>query len=154
MPGPSTQQIDQTLIMAGYQGELFDGQGNLIATVNTFHASVAITNSDYQPAGQALQVAILQSYKVTLTFQETIIDDLKFLKQISLDLGARKQSSFAFQCQLFRPDGQYSKYLFNNVVPDGNIDLANVAPGDTLKRDWTWRVNSPPVMDKLLGTGA
>jgi hypothetical protein len=32
-------------------------------------------------------------------------------------------------------------YLFEDCVPSGAIQIANIAPGDVVNRDWTFRVN-------------
>jgi len=68
-------------IIRGYDGELYDGDGNLLAEVNTFQAQINSTNTDYQAAGNKQVWAIPQSYTVTLTFTETVIKDAKILKK-------------------------------------------------------------------------
>ena len=37
-----------------------------------------------------------------------------------------------------------ARYVFNDCVPEGNIDLANVRPGEILSRAWSFRVNRSP----------
>jgi len=77
-------------IIRGYDGELYDGDGNLLAEVNTFQAQINSTNTDYQAAGNQQVWAIPQPYTVTLTFTETVIKDAKILKKVldSLAKGA------------------------------------------------------------------
>jgi hypothetical protein len=75
--------LDYRNILRGYNGELYDGDGNFLAEVNTWQAQINITNSDYQPAGQKLTWAIMQSYSVTLTFTETVIRDAILLKKLT-----------------------------------------------------------------------
>lgn len=77
-----TGKFDPRNILRGYDGELYDGDGNFLAEVNTWQAQINVTNSDYQAAGNKLSWAVMQSYTVTLTFTETIIRDASLLKQI------------------------------------------------------------------------
>lgn len=77
-----TGQFDPRNILRGYDGELYDGDGNFLAEVNTWQAQVNFTNTDYQAAGNKISWAIPQSYTVTLTFTETVIKDARILKQV------------------------------------------------------------------------
>lgn len=69
-------------IIRGYDGELYDGEGNFLAEVNTFQAQINMTNTDYQAAGEKISWAIPQSYTVTLTFTETVIKDARLLQKV------------------------------------------------------------------------
>jgi len=57
--------FDPRNILRGYNGELYDGDGNFLAEVNTWQAQINYTNTDYQPAGSKLTWAVPQSYTVT-----------------------------------------------------------------------------------------
>lgn len=74
--------FDPRNILRGYNGELYDGDGNFLAEVNQWQAQVNYTNTDYQPAGSKLTWAIPQSYTVTLTFTETVIRDARLLQKV------------------------------------------------------------------------
>lgn len=74
--------FDPRNILRGYNGELYDGDGNFLAEVNQWQAQINYTNTDYQPAGSKLTWAILQSYTVTLTFTETVIKDARLLQKV------------------------------------------------------------------------
>jgi hypothetical protein len=147
------ERLDPRLVLRGYDGELWDENGNFLAMVNTWQAQINITNSDYQPAGSPLTVAIIQSYTVTLTFTETVIEDAQMLSALLDSLKQGYQPIFGFQGLLKGHDGTASLQVFRNCVPDGNIDMANVAPGDVLNRAWSFRVNDPPELSSLLGSG-
>lgn len=75
-------QFDPRNILRGYDGELYDGDGNFLAEVNTWQAQVNFTNTDYQPAGKKITWAVPNSYTVTLTFTETIIRDARVLQKV------------------------------------------------------------------------
>jgi len=74
--------FDPRAILRGYDGRLYDGNGNWLAEVNTWQAQINVTNTDYQAAGQKISWAIMQSYTVTLTFTETVIRDAVLLKKL------------------------------------------------------------------------
>jgi hypothetical protein len=74
--------FDPRSILRGYNGELYDGDGNFLAEVNTWQAQINFTNTDYQPAGSKLTWAVPQSYTVTLTFTETVIRDARLLQKV------------------------------------------------------------------------
>ena len=74
--------FDPRNILRGYNGELYDGDGNFLAEVNQWQAQVNYTNTDYQPAGSKLTWAVPQSYTVTLTFTETVIRDAMLLQKV------------------------------------------------------------------------
>lgn len=75
-------RLDPRNILRGHNGQLYDGDGNFLAEVNTWQAQVNFTNTDYQAAGSKITWAIPQSYNVTLTFTETVIKDARLLKSI------------------------------------------------------------------------
>ncbi len=74
--------FDPRGILRGYNGELYDGNGNFLAEVNQWQAQINYTNTDYQPAGSKLTWAVPQSYTVTLTFTETVIRDARLLQKV------------------------------------------------------------------------
>lgn len=75
--------LDPRNILRGNDGELYDGDGNLLAEVNEWQAQYNVTNTDYQPGGKKLVWAVPVSYTVTLTFTETIIRDAILLKKLA-----------------------------------------------------------------------
>ncbi len=77
-----TGKFDPRNIMRGYDGELYDGDGNFLAEVNTWQAQFNITNQDYQGAGNKIIWAVMTGYNVTLTFTETIIRDASLLRKV------------------------------------------------------------------------
>jgi hypothetical protein len=145
------ERIDPRKIMTGKDGLLFDGDGNCLVEINTFQAQVNINNSDYQPAGSNLVVAIMTGYSLNLTATETVVRDGVLLKKLVDDLKAGKQPEFAFQGKLQGKDGTFERVVYRNVVPDGNIDLQNVKTGDIINRAWNFRVNDEIDVQEYLG---
>jgi hypothetical protein len=142
--------LDYRKILNGRRGKLYDDEGRLLAMINTWHAQVNITNTDYRPAGEALAVAIFDSYTVTLTFTETVIEDETFLEQFVAALRRKEQFIMNFMGVIEGHGNGESRLIFRDCTPDAAIDLANIQVGDIINRAWSWRVNSPPELQELL----
>ena len=64
---------DSRKVMTGKNGALYDGNGKLLATMETYQAQINITNSKYQPLGDPQEHEIFTSFGQTLTCKgETI----------------------------------------------------------------------------------
>lgn len=144
----ANQTLDFRKILHGDKGELYSGDGEFLANVNRFQAQINITNTDYQPAGSQLVVAVMANYNVTLVFTETVVRS-DMLKKLLDELKAGRQPVFHFQGVIRGTDGD-ERQIFRNCVPDGNIDLMNIQVGEIIERAWSWRVNSPPALQELL----
>jgi hypothetical protein len=141
--------LDPRKIRSGHHGEFYDGDGTFLAEVPTFQAIVNVSNTDYQPAGSIMSVAVMQGVSVTLTFTETHVKDAR-LASILAALKRGEQPTLNFQGVVRGPDGTDGRYVFRQCVPDGNIDLVNVQPGQILERATNWRVNELPDIQGLL----
>lgn len=73
---------DPRRIARGYDGRLRDGNGTLLASVNTWQAQINIRTVDHQPAGYKTVWAIPVSQSITLTFTEVLVNDLLILANI------------------------------------------------------------------------
>lgn len=141
--------LDPTKIIPGFNGKLYDLNGNFLAQINTWQCQLNFTNTNYQPAGQAQEVSIMQSYHVSLTFTETLITD-DLLSALITAVKNGQQPSFNFQGEINRPDGAVARYVFRFCVPQGNIDVAKVQPGQILERGWSFDVNEAPDLQDVL----
>lgn len=145
--------MDPRRIVRGYDGALYH-DGEMLAEVNEFNAQITVANTDYQPAKSRLSVGITTGYSVGLTFTETVVRDALLLKKL-LDhvTGDVKDLDFDFLgiIEGFESDGEYA---FNACEPDGTIDIANITQGEISRRSWSWRVNKPPDLQRVLDAGA
>lgn len=72
---------DSRKVLSGKDAVLFNGEGVMLATVESFQVQVNVSNSDYQPLGDAQQHATMTGYKVTLTFSQITIEDDAFIEE-------------------------------------------------------------------------
>ena len=121
---------DTRFAVTGKDGVIYDGNGKMLATVESYQVQVNVTNATYQPLGDAQEHSVLQSYKVTLTMSQVIVEDDDLI------------------------NGSTQRMNYRGVVPDGNIDLQNVSIGDIIKRAWNMAVNDPPELQSMLALNA
>lgn len=143
--------LDVRNVVTGKDGQLFvttsDGTEIFLAEVDTFQAQMSISNTDYQPIGSPLGMAVPTGFTINITFTEAVVRDDVLIDKIISDLTEGRMPSFDFQGKLARArDGQESRQVYRNCVPDGTIDLMNLTPGEIIKRQWSFRVNAMPEM--------
>ncbi len=149
--------IDVRKLMTGKDGRLYVNVNNKdiwLGEVDTFQVQMNVSNQDYQPVGDILSYAIPTNVSFTLTFTEAVIRDDVIMKPILDSIKAGKMPTFNFSGGTDRSDGKQQRLIFNNCVPDGAFDLLNLQPGDIVKRQQSFRINSVPDYIKHLATAA
>lgn len=141
---------DSRKVMTGKDGALYDGNGKLLATMETYQAQINVTNSKYQPLGDPQEHEIFTAYGVTLTFTECVVEDTKFIYDLMSYLDTREMPEWNFQGVIKGRNGTEERMVYNYCVPSGNIDLQNITIGDILKRQWSLFVNDRPKMQGQL----
>lgn len=137
-------------VLTGKDGALFNDAGAMLATVETFKTEIAVTNTGYQPLGDAQEHDVFQSYKVSLTFSQVIIENDDFIKDLYKAMETGIMPSWNFQGVVKGRNGSQERGVYRQCVPQGNIDLQNLEIGQTLKRNWSLTVNEPPKLQSLL----
>lgn len=142
--------IDTRKVLTGKDGALYNDAGVMLATVESFQAQVNVTNAKYQPLGDAQEHEAFQAYSVTLTFSQIVIEDDAFIVEFMNALKAGTMPNWNFQGLMKGRNGSEQRMNYRSCVPSGTIDLQNVTVGDILKRAWSFFVNEPPALQKLL----
>lgn len=142
--------IDTRKVLTGKDGALYNDAGVMLATVESFQAQVNVTNAKYQPLGDAQEHEAFQAYSVTLTFSQIVIEDDAFIVEFMNALKEGTMPSWNFQGLMKGRNGSEQRMNYRSCVPSGTIDLQNVTVGDILKRAWSFSVNEPPALQKLL----
>lgn len=141
---------NSALAMTGKDGILCTDDGQQVLCIESWQSQANFTNAKFQPCGAYRESEIPQSYGVTLTLSEYVINDVVLLEQLFEAMSRRELPNFNFQGKLVRPDGSTEIITYRNVVPSGTIDLQNVTNGDTIKRQWSFFVNSDPKLQSKL----
>lgn len=114
------------------------------AEAESFNVGLGVTNSDISPMGQALTQAVLVNYTITITLTELLIRDDFMIEKLVDALKNGRSIFFTFEGTVERYDGQESRQVYRDCVPSDTITLLNIAPGEVLKRDWSFRGNAAP----------
>lgn len=143
--------VDVRKVMSGKDGGLYDENGTLLVSTESFQSSVAVNNQTYQPLGDAQEHGTMSSYKVTLQFSEIIVETSEFFKQLMEGLRTHRMPVWNFRGMVRSPfDGSEEQTVYRDCVPDGNIDIQNMQVGELYKRTWSFIVNQPPELQSYL----
>ena len=142
---------DARYLFSGKDASIFDSDGELLSTVESWQGQVNFTNATYQPLGSAIQQEFMTGYAVTLTITQCIVEDDQFIQDIfDFFKAGRHAPMWTFSSVLHGYDGSESRYVFRDCVPTGQLDLHNITVGDIVKRAWNLHVNQPPDLQKVL----
>lgn len=142
--------LDSRKLLTGKDGQLFVEDPNtgdmiFLAEVNTFTVAMNVTNADYQPCGTSLSYGVPATHTFSLTYTEAVIRDDLTMQPILDMIKNGENPNFTFQGAVKRAmDGQETRVILRNTIPDGTFNLLNIVPGEVLQRETTWRVNSFP----------
>lgn len=155
--GNNRAVLDTRQLMTGKDGQLFvnvDGVDYFFAEVDTYQVQMNIANTDYQPVGSNVSFAVNTGVSFSLTFTEAVIRDDLMMAPLMQAIKEGKMPTWDFQSATGRWDGQGQRLVLRNCTPDGAIDLMNLSPGDIIKRNWSFRINSVPEFLQSLATQA
>lgn len=142
---------DVRKILSGKDGGLFDDEGNLMATVESFQAQVSISNGKFLPIGDAQEHSAMQSYAVSLKMSKIKIETDILKQKLIEGMKNHAMPVFNFQGVMHSPyNDSEERMIYRDCVPDGTIDLQNISSGDFVKEEWNWAVNQPPDLQSLL----
>lgn len=145
--------LDVRNLMTGKDGRMYvnvDGVDIFLAEVDTFNVQMNVANTDYQPVGSILSYAVPTGVTFTLSFTEAVIRDDVIMAPLLKAIKAGKIPTYDFSGATERSDGGEQRLTFNNCTPDGAFDLMNLQPGDIIKRQQSFRINSIPEYIKSL----
>lgn len=141
----SAPQIDVRKVLSGKDGALYDEDGNLLVSIESFQSKVSITNQTYQPLGTAQERASMTSYRVTLTMTQVVVEDDRFMSMIMDGMKTHRMPVMNMRGMVRSPyNDSEQQVVYRDCVPDGDIDIQNMQPGELYKRTWNWIVNQPP----------
>lgn len=135
-------------IMTGKDGKLVidvDGVSEDLLEIDTYSVKANYTNLDYQPVGSYQKFGVPSDVSYTLTFTEAVVRDDLIMTPLLNAAAAGKNISFKFRASAERPDGTLQDLTLEDCIPDGEFDLMTLTPGEVIKRNHSYRVNSAPV---------
>ncbi len=143
--------VDVRKVMSGKDGGLFDENGKLLVSTESFQAQVAVNNQTYQPLGDAQEHGSMTSFRVTLSFSEIVVETSDFFRQLMDGMRNHRMPVWNFRGMVRSPyDGSEEQIVYRDCVPDGTIDIQNMQVGELYKRPWSFIVNQPPELQSIL----
>lgn len=132
---------DWRSVMTGKDGALYDGDGNLLATVDAFQTKYNFSNSKYQPLGTIRDREIPMTVGATLTFTWWVIHSEKFFTDMVNLVEHNIIPDWSFQGVLKNRQGSYERIVYYDCVPSGDNDIQNLTVGDAIKRNYSLYIN-------------
>ena len=141
-------------VRSGKDGGLYNGKGQLLASMETFQSQMNVNNQKYQPLGSNQEYEANIGYGVTLTFTETVVEDNEFINELLEFQNTGIIPDWTFQGVIKSLTGAYEERLvYPRCIPSGNIDLQNVSSGDIIKRSWSLYCNGKVAQQGKLQKG-
>lgn len=134
----------------GKDGVFYDIDGVLLATVEQFASNVNFTNAKYSVLGNAQELETANTFAVTLTMSQIVIEDDRFIKELMEALEKQVMPVWHFQGTLLGRNESEERVIYRECIPSGQIDIQNVGVGEVIKRNWNFFVNKPPKLQTLL----
>lgn len=134
----------------GKDGAIYNDEGVLLATVESFVSQVNFNNANYSVLGNAQELETAGTFKVTLTMSQIVIEDDQFFIEMMEALETQQMPNWNFQGSLQGLNGSEQRVMYRECIPSGAVDIQNLAVGDTIKRNWNFAVNRPPKLQSLL----
>lgn len=150
-----SERLDTRQLATGKDGFLYievGGVNILLAEVDTFSINMTVNSVDVQPVGDPTSYGVPTGAQYTLTYTEMVVRDDVNMGPIMENMKLGKIPSFTFQGVMIAPDGAEQRAVCRRCFPSGEFNLMNVAPGEVIKRNQSYRVNSIPEFIKTLAT--
>ena len=152
------QILDTRKLMTGKDGLLFVeiGDENIpLFEVDSFTVNATVTNVDVQPVGSILVFAVNSGVAFSISMSEMVVRDDVLMEPILQSIAEGQMPVYNFQGSASRLDrdensGNVQRVVFRNCVPDGELTLMNLTPGEVIKRSRNFRINSIPEWLKSL----
>ena len=134
----------------GKDGALYNSKGILIATVESFSSKLNVTTSDYKPLGILNGQKVVTGTAVTLTFSQYVVEDDALFQELVKFMETGVVPDWNFTGALKGDNNSEERVVYRNCIPDGDIDLQNITPGEPVKRSWNFHCNSTPNLQNKL----
>lgn len=153
MPINARATGDSRHARTGKDGAFYNKDGVMLASVETFASSVTFNNAKYSVLGDPQEHETSASYSVSLTMTQVVVEDDTFIIELTEAMETGIMPVWDFQGTLGGLNGSEERMVYRDCLPSGQVDLQNIAVGDTIKRAWNFFVNRPPKLQNLLSIG-
>mgnify|MGYP005804782727 CR=1 FL=1 len=129
---------------AGKDAGLFDEDGNLLASVESFQAKSAFNNIKYAPLGQNQELEANNTYGITIAISEIVVEDGFLFNQVMQAVQNGESPVITVDGVVEGRNGSQERVTYRECIFTGDNDIQNVATGDVLKRAFNLFCNGKP----------
>lgn len=129
---------------AGKDAGLFDEDGNLFASVESFQSKAAFNNIKYAPLGQNQDLEANNTVGVTITISEIVVEDGYLFNKIMDAVQAGESPVITVDGVIEGRNGTQERVTYRECIFSGDNDIQNVATGDVIKRALSLFCNGKP----------
>ncbi len=128
----------------GKDAAIYDGDGNMIASVDSFQAQTNFSNAKYQPLGDWQEYESASTFGISITMSQIVIEDDTFISDVLAYMNDGITPNWKFQGTLTGLNGSEERIVYPQCIPSGNWDLQNFTTGDVIKRQMSMFCNGKP----------
>ncbi len=129
---------------AGKDAGLFDENGVLLASIESFQVKAAFNNAKYSPLGQNQELEVNNTYGITITFSEIVIEDGDMFNQL-IDAVQNGESPYiTLDGVIEGRNKSQERVTYRECIFSGDNDIQNVSNGEIVKRAFSLWCNGKP----------
>ena len=114
---------DSRFARTGKDGAFYNSDGVLLATVESFTSNVNYNNASYSVLGNAQELETANTFKVTLTMSQIVVEDDAFIQELTEAMESQIMPVWNFQGTLKGRNDSEERMVYRDCIPSGQIDL-------------------------------
>ena len=133
--------VDARHARAGKDAGLYNEDGELFASIDSFQAKAAFNNLKYSPLGQNRELEANNTYALTLTFSEITTEDGSLCNQLMAAVADGESPVITLDGVIEGRNGSQERVTYRECIFSGDNDIQNVASGDVIKQAFSMFCN-------------
>ena len=145
MPLNPRASTDARHARTGKDGAIYNADGELMATVDSFQSQINYSNAQYSVLGDPQQHETANTFGITITLSSVTVETETFIKELIAALEDNQVIPYwTLQGPIAGRNGSEERIVYSECVPSGNVDLQNIQVGDVIKRQLSLFCNGKP----------
>lgn len=119
---------------SGKDAGLYNADGVLFASMESFQSKVAFNNIKYNPLGQNREMEASGTIGVSITASEIVVEDGEMFNHVMASVANGESPVITLDGVIEGRNGSQERVTYRECIFTGDNDIQNVATGDVLKR--------------------
>ncbi|RKJ64843.1 phage tail tube protein [Roseburia sp. 1XD42-69] len=141
---------DARYARSGKDAAVFNKDGVLLASADSFTATSSSTNAKYNPLGNVIDLETNVSIGIKITMSQIVVESDLFFREYMEGLATGNLPVWDFQGSLLGRNGSEERVVYRDCIPSGDITIQDFQTGDVIKRNWSLHCNSVPTLQSRL----